>query len=254
MAKRFTESDKWSDPWFRGLPAEHKLAWLYLLDNCDTAGVINLDRPLADFQIGTALDWEDFRSHCADRLLVLPSGKWFVCRFVEFQYGNLSRDCRAHNPVFLSLERNGIDVERLLEGYPTCIQRGQDKDKDKDKDQIKKKGASKNQSDPSDDWVFPDGWESEPLRQALDAFASMRSRIGKPVRSRASTSKAFKNFDSPEHLLYAAEFCESNDYQGLKPDYQPPNAKGLTRGGQMTFAQQRVSNTQRAIEEAMQND
>lgn len=253
MAKRFTESDKWIDPWFRGLPVEFKLGWIYLLDNCDTAGVIDLDEPLADFQIGTALDWDAFRSQCADRVVVLPNGKLWICRFVEFQYGHLSRDCRAHNPVFNSLERNGIDFERVSKGYPKGIQRVQDKDKDKDKDQIKKRGALKIQSI-DDDWVLPEDWDSQPLRDALDAWAAMRSKIGKPVRSKSSTSKVFKHFDSADHLIYAAEFCEGNQYQGLKPDYRPASSGGKGRSGQQTFAQQRLSNTQRAIEEAMKND
>lgn len=36
--KRFTESGKWDDPWFRGLPGAHKLVFLYLLDRCNNAG------------------------------------------------------------------------------------------------------------------------------------------------------------------------------------------------------------------------
>lgn len=36
--KRFTESQKWDDPWFRALPGAHKLVFLYLLDRCNNAG------------------------------------------------------------------------------------------------------------------------------------------------------------------------------------------------------------------------
>ena len=70
-----------------------------------------------------------------------------------------------------------------------------------------------------DDWKFPDGWDSPSLRNALDDWADMRTRIRKPVKSRASTSKIFKKFDSPEHLAEVAEHCEANEYQGLNPDY-----------------------------------
>jgi hypothetical protein len=82
MGKRFTESDKWRDKWFRALRPEFKLAWLYLLDNCDAAGVIDLDQELADFQIGIALDWSQFLTHCDGRVEQLKSGKFWVCRFI----------------------------------------------------------------------------------------------------------------------------------------------------------------------------
>ena len=39
MAKRMSETEKWKDPWFEGLSKDFKLIWLYLLDDCDNAGI-----------------------------------------------------------------------------------------------------------------------------------------------------------------------------------------------------------------------
>ena len=39
MAKRFTATEKWDDPFFCNLEAKYKLAWIYLLDKCDNAGI-----------------------------------------------------------------------------------------------------------------------------------------------------------------------------------------------------------------------
>lgn len=112
MAKRFTDSEKWSVQWFRRLPVEMKLAWQYLTDQCDVAGVIRLDRELADFQIGAAVDWDEFIEICGDRLLQLPCGKLWIVEFMEFQYGKqLSRACAPHNQIIRSVEKHDLDIE-----------------------------------------------------------------------------------------------------------------------------------------------
>jgi len=129
--KRFTETSKWGDPWYRKLSPQAKLLWAWLTDNCDHAGIIEPDLELATFQIGYAMGM-DTLSELGERLTMLECGKWLIVKFIPFQYGELSRDCKAHNPVFASLEKHG------LKGYPKGIhtpQRGdQDTDKDKDKD------------------------------------------------------------------------------------------------------------------------
>ena len=95
------------------------------------------------------------------------------------------------------------------------------------KGRVKNEDRSMKFSGEEEDWILPAGWDTPEVRNALDDWATMRRRIGKPVKSKASTSKIFKRFDSPEHLAYAAEFCESNEYQGLKPDYrQSPQRNG----------------------------
>ena len=55
-SKRFVDREIWGKRWFRRLSPEQKLAWKYLCDNCDAAGVIALDEELAEFQIGESVD------------------------------------------------------------------------------------------------------------------------------------------------------------------------------------------------------
>lgn len=149
MSKRFTETEKWRDAWFRKLTPTQKCLWQYLVDNCDQAGVIDIDWELASFQIGAKVSDKDLPAF--DRqVLQLDSGKLWVCSFVRFQYGMISRDCKPHAPVFKAIERHSIPFESLyanspkaIEGYPVGFQRLQDKEKEKDKEEDKDKESEK---------------------------------------------------------------------------------------------------------------
>jgi hypothetical protein len=129
--KRFTETNKWDDPWFLELSMEHKLLWQWLCDRCDNAGIIEPSMKLASFHIGHQYP-SDTLSAFGDRLVKIGGGKWFIPKFIAFQYGKLSSDCKAHNPVFVSLEKNGIDVENLtFKGYSKGIHTLKEKEKEK---------------------------------------------------------------------------------------------------------------------------
>jgi len=47
--KRFTETEKWKDSWFRKLQPPSKLLWLYILDTCDNAGFWEYDLEMCAF-------------------------------------------------------------------------------------------------------------------------------------------------------------------------------------------------------------
>lgn len=138
--KRFTATEKWADPWFRKLPPTHKLAWAYLCDNCDAAGVIDLDREMADFKIGENVDWQSFFKAAGKRCEQLESGKVWLTGFIEFQYGRISEDCKAHKPVFASIEKHSLN-KRVSKGYPKDLDTLKEKEKDTDKDKDKEGGA-----------------------------------------------------------------------------------------------------------------
>ncbi len=128
--KRFTESTKWDDPWFRQLPGASKLLFLWLVDKCDGAGIIDADLGLASFQIGMKINMDTLVS-LGERVTQLDNGKLILTKFIKFQHGELSRDCKAHNPVFKSLEANGLlavgedGKERVSIPYAKGMQRVQ---------------------------------------------------------------------------------------------------------------------------------
>ena len=138
--KRFTETQKWEDPWFRKLKPEMKLLWQWLLDRCDNAGVIDPDLDLASFQIGYQYPI-DTLSTFGVRLHLLSGGKYFIPKFIQFQYGQLSVDCKAHKPIFMSLQKHSIGGDLI--GYPKGINTLQEKEKetDQEKETEKEKDA-----------------------------------------------------------------------------------------------------------------
>ena len=52
MAKRFTDTEKWKKPFIRGLQGAYKLLWLYICDDCDHAGIWQVDIEVAQIRIG----------------------------------------------------------------------------------------------------------------------------------------------------------------------------------------------------------
>ena len=88
MAKRFTDSEKWKDPFFEELTKDLKLAWLYLLDDCDHAGIWKKSIKRLNFSIDTNFTEKDLLEAFKDRIVVLNSDKWFIHKFITFQYGN----------------------------------------------------------------------------------------------------------------------------------------------------------------------
>jgi hypothetical protein len=126
MSKRFTATDKWDDPWFFGLNNTNKLFWLYLLDNCNHAGIWQVNIKLVEFRIKDFVyEPEVFK----DRIFELSSEKWFIRKFVDFQYGELNKDNRAHQSVISILQKEGA-----YKGHTSPLLGAKDKDKDKDKD------------------------------------------------------------------------------------------------------------------------
>lgn len=123
MPKRFTETLKWDDPWFRALSPDAKLLWFWLVDKCDNAGIITPDFALCEFQTGIKRAFERMQE-IESRVAEIAEGKFIICKFIEFQHGKLSRDCKAHNPAFQSLEKHGmLDENGEIKGYPYPIQR-----------------------------------------------------------------------------------------------------------------------------------
>lgn len=134
MAKRFTDTDKWKKGSFGELSLKMKVVWIYLCDNCDHAGIWDANLRLLSFQVGEDVTREEISTALGDRVRWLSDTKLFLISFVEFQYGRLNPENRAHQSVISRLEKEG--AYKVL---TSPFQGAKDKDKEKEKEKDKEK-------------------------------------------------------------------------------------------------------------------
>jgi hypothetical protein len=133
MPKRFIDSEIFKSPSVRALKAPYKMLWLYLINDCDHAGIWIVDFDIASLYLGHKYDANETLKALGDKVVICDGGKrWYLPDFVDFQYGDLNPENRAHKSVLDKLERFG-----LLENKPLTSPLEGCKDKDKDKDMDK---------------------------------------------------------------------------------------------------------------------
>jgi len=87
MSKRFIDTNLFSDEWFMDLSKDGKLLWLYLITNCDHAGLISINAKLCRFQTGIK-SLETTYKELGNRLVTISKGFIFIPKFITFQYPN----------------------------------------------------------------------------------------------------------------------------------------------------------------------
>jgi hypothetical protein len=136
MAKRFTDTDKWKMAWFRKLGSQGRDLWNYLHDNCDASGFLELDLERMSFELGFQVTVEGIKSVLNGKFYFAAPDRIFLPAFIEFQYGELSEDCKPHLSVIKKLKK-----ERVWEGYAKGYLTLKDKDKEQDKEKEKEEGG-----------------------------------------------------------------------------------------------------------------
>jgi hypothetical protein len=194
--KRFTETDKWRDTWFRSLSMEAKIVFWYLCDNCDAAGVWEPDYELVNFTFKRDIEWSAVLNELASRIHVLPNGRWHLTKFIGFQYGKLSEECAPHRNVLRLLQKHGIDLHEaeervngtVVKPFPKGTSTLKDKEKEKEKDS---EGDPKGKPLPEDPFTGPSD-PPEPAKPARvfvpptpDEVSAYSAKIGYPMEGQA---------------------------------------------------------------------
>lgn len=103
--RRFTETQKWDDPWFRELAGSHKLVFLYILDRCNNAGFWEVDEAALGFH--TKLEVKHFEGafKALERGLQGASGWVWVKNFLKHQKNDqLNPANPAHRQIIALLK------------------------------------------------------------------------------------------------------------------------------------------------------
>ena len=109
MAKRFTDTDKWKKGFIKNLPAKYKLLWLYILDDCNHAGIWDTDFEVASIRIGSKINEKEAAQVLAEQIKIFDDGnKWFIPKFIDFQYGQLNENVNAHKSVIKLLDKYDV--------------------------------------------------------------------------------------------------------------------------------------------------
>jgi len=137
--KRFTDTQKWHDEWYRNLSPVYKCAWHYICDNCDNAGVWKKDFKLMSFCIGEEIKEEEFNTIFCGRIEQFGKDKIWIIGFIDFQAGKLKEGNKPHEQIISLLEEYDLfdkyfNISKKNKGYTKGMDTLQDKDKDKDKD------------------------------------------------------------------------------------------------------------------------
>lgn len=136
MAKRFTDTAKWKKEFIKGLSPKMKLLWFYILDDCDHAGIWEVDIEVASLRIGELITYEEAFVALGEKIVPLGKKRWFIEDFIFFQYGELSPKNRMHQSVIAILNKYNIHINKPL-GSP--LEGAKDIYMDKDKDKVNKK-------------------------------------------------------------------------------------------------------------------
>lgn len=180
--KRFTETNKWSDPWFRALSGPAKLLWIYLTDHCDQIGLVALNLKFVSQDCGLPIK-EKHLAELKDRLEAMDGGRYFIPKFIHFQYGELSADCPPHRTILKlvsihNLTRSGLEYH-YPNSYPT----------DSHKTRQDKTGSGQ-EEDKKGSEGSAEGNQPDPILTVIDY---LNQKTGRKFRDTAETRSFISN-------------------------------------------------------------
>lgn len=223
MSKRFTETDKWRDPWFRKLTPLQKCLFGYLCDNCNNAGFIEID--VEGWSLYICCTCKDLQKAWEGliRGFIVADGWAFVRNYLKHQkhlplspdknpahkqIAGMFRDQELRFPRLLEKIMQGHSIEAPTEGLGSPIGEGEGIGEGK----LKAKTAV----------ALP--FESDAFSTVWTAWLEHRRKIHKPMTEYAQrlTLKKLPSVESE-----AARWIENALEKGWQGIYEPTDGKAV---------------------------
>jgi hypothetical protein len=112
MARRFVDTEIWKKKWYRTLQPKEKCFLKYIWDNCNNAGIWEVDMEAARYFIGEDVgDPEKFLPENIEIVKLENDTKWFLPGFLKYQYPN---GLNSNKPIVIAvrriLEKNNLSL------------------------------------------------------------------------------------------------------------------------------------------------
>lgn len=114
--KRFTDAEKWKDPFFENLSNDMKIVWIYLLDDCDNAGIWKVSLKRLNFHCNTDLTENELLEIFSERLFKIKNDTYIIPKFIGFQNGPdwMNKNSAPINSVKKKLTELGVFIDGEL--------------------------------------------------------------------------------------------------------------------------------------------
>lgn len=128
--RRFSDTKRMEETWYCEMSLAQRCVFEFIWAKADCAGVWSVNKKFAEMCLGEKLDWPAFVAACGSRLVELDTEHWWLADLIPVNCGKLSRECKAHLPIFASIEKHRL--RRHLDSYSIAIGTLQEKETDKE--------------------------------------------------------------------------------------------------------------------------
>jgi len=213
MAKRFIDTSFLSQTWIRKLTPEQKCFLIYIMLECNNAGIIDLDIEAAEFWIGKKIGDPSKFLPGGYLIFIKESGKYFLPKFIFYQYGDLKS-----NKNIVVQARQILDNHGLLnkENFTLKLPKTYIK--------VSKKLSNRQITSNSNSIGNSNSNSKSKEENFLLKFNSIKKSKFRVVtkKFKQQLSARIKEGFTEEEILLATEACSKDPYHQENPQYLTP--------------------------------
>lgn len=213
--KRFTETCKWDDPWFRRLSMVEKLVFLHLTDTCNNAGFLEYDPDAMAFKLGCSQLEIEGAIKGLERGIKGASGWLWVKNFLKHQKNDELNPANPAHKQIISLLKEQEPRFGQLADFP--LSKGACKGLKSPIGNSKGKGEGQKGSaegEIPDALILEEGFEKE-----WDSFREHRQRLRKPMTLHACGLMLSTLSERPAKAAHGLKIAMEGGWTGFRWDW-----------------------------------